>query len=248
MAHSMDVLLNDFATRSFRETADKDYIAARMAFRARLIQPFLWSSLHCLEKYVKGICLFNRIEANRGHTVFDGIKRISESGKFSIDLNIGAQKFIESLEEQGAKYRYYETSYFAEDLDLLRLDCAVSEIRRYCKPIDCINMNIMHSELNRIQNAKENNKKETCIVGGFLEKVVDDKNHPAREALIWNNLYFGPSLRKSIKIRSYMEAGNSPFFLFPEIIDEVEKYVFIPKDIKDGVRQYLANNSKETSC
>lgn len=247
MAHSMDVLLNDFATRSFRETADKEYIVARMAFRARLMQPFLWSSLHCLEKYVKGICLFNRIEANHGYTVLDGIERINSSGKFSIDLSLGAKKFIEALEEQGAKYRYYETSYFAEDLDFIRLDCAVSEIRRYCKPINSVDIHVMQAELNRIRTAKEINRKETCIVGGFLEKIVDDKNHPAREALIWKNLYFGPSRRKSIKIRPYMEAGNSPFFLSPEIIDEVEKYVFIPKDIKDGVRQYLAKKSKETS-
>lgn len=49
MAYTMRVLINDFAIRSFRDTADKDYIAARMAYRARLIQPFLWSALHCLE-------------------------------------------------------------------------------------------------------------------------------------------------------------------------------------------------------
>jgi len=29
-------LINDFAIRSFRDTADGDYIAARMAFRAAL--------------------------------------------------------------------------------------------------------------------------------------------------------------------------------------------------------------------
>ena len=49
MPYPMHILVNDFAIRSFRETADKDYIAARMAYRARLIQPFLWSALHCLE-------------------------------------------------------------------------------------------------------------------------------------------------------------------------------------------------------
>ena len=51
MPWSMDVKVNSFAIRSFRETADKDYITARMAYRARLMQPFLWSALHCLEKY-----------------------------------------------------------------------------------------------------------------------------------------------------------------------------------------------------
>jgi len=40
MSYPMHILVNDFAIRSFRETADKDYITARMAYRARLIQPF----------------------------------------------------------------------------------------------------------------------------------------------------------------------------------------------------------------
>lgn len=35
MPYPIHILVNDFAIRSFHETADKDYIVARMAYRAR---------------------------------------------------------------------------------------------------------------------------------------------------------------------------------------------------------------------
>ena len=62
---------------------------------------------------------------------------------------------------------------------------------------------------------------------------------------IWNNLFFGPSRRKGVKMRPDWEAGNSPFFLHPEIIDEVIKYVYIPKDIAEGVRQFAKQKAAE---
>jgi len=43
-----DAALNSFAIRSFRDVADFDYIAARMAYRARLIPQFHWSALQAI--------------------------------------------------------------------------------------------------------------------------------------------------------------------------------------------------------
>ncbi|HET6803932.1 MAG TPA: hypothetical protein VFH59_00630, partial [Frateuria sp.] len=93
-------------------------------------------------------------------------------------------------------------------------------------------------ELDRVHRAKKAHEKGTCITGGILEKIIENRGHPAREALIWNNLFFGPSRRKAVKMRPDWEAGNSPLFLSPEIIDEVIKYVSIPKDMAEGVRQF----------
>lgn len=244
MPYPMHILINDFAIRSFRETADKDYIAARMAYRARLIQPFLWSALHCLEKYVKGILVLNRVKAHSGHSVLPGIERMKQHGKFELDLSADTVEFISKLEEYGAEYRYYEVSYHIQPLDIVRFDRAVWELRRYCQPLDydTVDMNgktvnSLNHELDRVHRAKEKHEKGTCIMGGILEKIIEKKDHPAREALIWNNLFFGPSRRKVVKMRPDWEAGNSPLFLHPEIIDEVVKYVHIPKHIAEGVRQ-----------
>lgn len=252
MPYSMHILVNDFAIRCFRETADKDYIAARMAYRARLIQPFLWSALHCLEKYVKGILVLNRVQAHKGHSVLPGIERMKQHGRFELDLSADTVKFIKNLEDYGAEYRYYEVSYGIQPFDIVRFDRAVWELRRYCQPLDYDivdtngkMVNLLTHELDRLLRAKAKYEKGTCIIGGTLEKIVEKKDHPARKALIWNNLFFGPSRRKVVKMRQDWESGNSPFFLHPEIIDEVVKYVYIPKDIAEGVRQFAKQKAVE---
>lgn len=114
-----------------------------------------------------------------------------------------------------------------------------------CQPLDyeTVDMKgktvtLLTHELNRVHRATEKHEKGTSITGGFLEKIIEKKDHPARKVLIWNNLYFGLSRRKCVKMRPDWEAGNSPFFLHPEIIDEVVKYMNIPKDMAEGVRQF----------
>lgn len=252
MPYPIHILVNDFAIRSFRETADKDYIAARMAYRARLIQPFLWSALHCLEKYVKSILVLNRVKAHKGHSVLPGIERMKQHGKFELDLSADTVKFIKKLEDYGAEYRYYEVSYDIRPFDIVRFDRAVWELRRYCQPLDydTVDMNgktvnLLTHELDRVHRAKAKHEKGTCVMGGILEMIIEKRDHPAREALIWNNLFFGPSRRKGVKMRPDWEAGNSPFFLHPEIIDEVVKYVYIPKDIAEDVRQFAKQKATE---
>jgi hypothetical protein len=47
--------LNSWAIRSFRDVAGGDYIAARLAYRARLPVQFLWASQQTIEKYLKSI-------------------------------------------------------------------------------------------------------------------------------------------------------------------------------------------------
>ena len=253
MSYPMHILVNDFAIRSFRGTADKDYITARMAYRARLIQPFRWSALHCLEKYVKGILLLNRVDTrNLKHSVLPGIERMKQHGKFELDLSADTANFIKYLEDDGAEDRYYLVSYDIEPFDIVRFDRAVWELRRYCQPLDYdtvdINgktVNSLTHEIDRIHRAKEKQEKGTCITGGILEEIIEKKNHPARKSLIWNNLYFGPSRRKAVKMRPDWEAGNSPFFLHPEIIEEVAKYVTISKDFAEGVCQFAKQKAAE---
>lgn len=251
----MDARVNNFALRSFRETADKDYITARMAYRSRLIQSYRWSALHCLEKYVKGILLLNRISSKKlGHSVLPGIERLKEKGKFEIDLSADTVKFIKHFEEHGADDRYYLYSYDHKPHDIIRLDKAVWEIRRYCQPLDYeitdLNGNVVSSlerELNRIHQAKKLHEKGTCILDGVLENIIAKKDHPARKGLVWNNLFFGTSKRTMVKSRPDWETGNSSFYIYPEIIDEVDKYVYLPKEFVRDVRLFAKQKAAEKS-
>jgi len=132
----VDRLLNDFATRSFRDTADRDYVHARLAFQNGLVPQFQWSALHCLEKYVKGILLYNRISSKgQMHEVTEGLNRLRNNGKFELKISEATSRFINRL-ESGAAYRYFEISYASHRDDLFNLDKSVSEIRRYCQVLD----------------------------------------------------------------------------------------------------------------
>lgn len=254
MSQEISTLVDTFAIRSFRETADKDYINARMAYRARLIQPFRWGALHSLEKYMKCILLLNRIASTSiQHNVSTGIKMMADQGEFALDISATTIKFIKRLEDSGADDRYYLLPYHNEECDLLLLDQAVWELRRYCRPLgrdlggkQGIDANRLSQELERIHQAKKDFEKGTCITGGFLEEVIDKKKHPAREALIWNNLKFGSSRRTRVKIKTYWEQGNSLLLLNPELLEELNRYVVVPKKIKKSLQHYTATTGKKT--
>ena len=121
----LDWLVNDFAVRSFRDIADGDYIAARMACRAALVTQFLWASQQAVEKYLKCILLLNRIEAKDvRHNLGKALSKINGSGKVPLGLTNGTQNFIVRLDQYG-QYRYLEVSNIAFGTDLVNLDRAV---------------------------------------------------------------------------------------------------------------------------
>jgi len=238
-----DTLLNTFAIRSFRDTADRDYIHARLAYKAQLTPQFQWSALHCLEKYAKCILLLNRIPAKQlKHEVTGALDLVAKNGTFEIELSPNTLEFINRL-EAGAEFRYFEVSYSNKPHDLIRLDRAVSELRRYCQCLDWYRYMengteaSFQSMLEVIRHAAKKSPMDTCIMNGWLENVMKDKNHPGRSALIWKNLFFGSTNRKEVKLHGYIEAGNAPLCMHPEILDEVLKFVYLPKRIVNEWRE-----------
>lgn len=108
-----DQLLNDFAIRSFRNTADADYVAARATFRAKLTPQFLWLSLQAIEKYIKCILLLNRVSSKGvNHFLKEGLKRIRGSAQISLELTNATETFIRHLDEYG-RWRYFEISWYS---------------------------------------------------------------------------------------------------------------------------------------
>lgn len=250
MAYSTDILLNMFAIRSFRDTADRDYVHARLAYQSKLVPQFQWSALHCLEKYAKGILLLNRFPAKEiGHEVTGALNLLRKYSKFEVKLSRAVLRFIDRL-ESGAEFRYFEVSYYNEPFDIARLDCAVSELRRYCQALDWEvktdggSTNLLGSMLAQIEHAAQHNQRDSCIQNGWLEMILKDRKHPARKALVWQNLYFGASKRNRVKLEGFFEAGNSPLYLHPEILDEALKYVHLPKRVAIEWRKELEDRLK----
>jgi hypothetical protein len=131
-----EILLNNFATRSFRDVADYDYIAARMAYRAKLIPQFLWSGLQAIEKYLKCILLLNRIPAKTlRHDLGRALELVETGAPFKLRLREPGRELIRHLDTYG-RFRYLETPFHVMDLEIVQLDMAVWDIRRYCRVLD----------------------------------------------------------------------------------------------------------------
>lgn len=246
-----DLLLNDFALRCFRNTADRDYIHARLAYKSCLIPQFYWSALHCLEKYLKAILLLNRISSkNIKHEISGSLEKLRSQNIFDIELSNQTQKFIDRLEES-ARFRYLEVSWDIHHIELTILDRAVWEIRRYCQTKICtssmtFSVDQVQKNLASIRGIDFPTKENTLINGGWLENVLSQKDNPSRPGLIWKNLYFCTSNRKKVNMENFFMAENSPLFINPELIDEVTKYVFLPKEVETAFRTEAINRKNIT--
>lgn len=246
-----EVLLNDFATRSFRDIADQDYISARLSYRAQLIPQFLWSSLQALEKYLKCILLLNRIQAkNVRHDLGAALHLIDKHAPFTLRLRESSRHLITHLDTYG-RFRYLETPFHVKGLELPQLDFAVWEIRRYCKILNYERRSsngeskpMLDLELKAIEQSENKPPQQFHLTGGMIESILKNKKHPARSALIWQNLCFGIALRKTVQMPHMFHATNSPLSLHPEILDEVLNYVFLPKDVIDAYRTKLTSKSR----
>ncbi len=247
-----DAKLNDFATRSFRDIADGDYIVARQAFRQNLAQQALWSSLQAIEKYLKAILLYNRVSSKGlGHNIVEPLGRVRSEVKFDVQLTTVAEKFIQYLDDYG-KYRYYENSYYTLGREMVLLDHTVWWLRRYCRVLDYTirdlqgnEKNLLDVELRMIAASEKKPFQHFRIMGGYLEEIIKKPGHPARAALVWQNGFFGSRARKMVRIPTGMIAGNAPLLMHPEILDDVMKYVFVPKEAVDAYRALAAANKKK---
>lgn len=242
MSHSTIQKVNSFALRAFRDTADRDYIHARMAYRANLFPQFHWSALHALEKYAKCIAILTRIpRPNKPirHEVERSLELIYD--KVDVELSDQTKNFIKRLEEFGARFRYLEVSWFIKDCEVAILDRAVWELRRFCDSELYVYsgnqfVSISQDKFDLIKFIDKRSKVNSLISGGFLEKTLENRESRARPDLVWCNLYYSTSSRKKVTIKTPYMAENSPFFLHPEIIDEVSKYAFVPREIRNAYK------------
>lgn len=241
--YDIDRRLNDFAVRSFRDIADGDYIAARMACRAELVPQFLWSAQQAIEKYLKCTLLMHRVRAKVGHDI-DAALKLTERLPFEVKLTSRSRKFIGHIDKNG-RSRYLEVSWDLHGLALMDLDITVWELRRYCQSLVLQGKNVMPFEPAMLAEARKQVEESVvekavdfCIPGGALERILDAKRHPAREPLLWQNTLFGVRKRRRARVKDFMHASNAPLYLFPDMLDELVKYVYMPKDMEAAYREH----------
>lgn len=238
--------VNSFGTQSFRDQADRDYIAARLACRYELFPQFLWASHQAIEKYLKAILLYNRVNATQvGHDLALALS-LTEKLPFKIELSSRSRKFIAHVAEVG-EFRYIDIPYYVDGHILIDLDLAVWEIRRYCQVLNIFwkvlsieEQKVLDAALAELASSNTKPRHEFRLQDGFLEKVLDDKKHPSRSALLWHNPCFGVRKRATIRAKSHLHTQNPLLYLYPEMLDELVKYAFIPKRLVAAYRKHLA--------
>ena len=230
-------MLNTFALRSFRNVADADYIAARMAFKAQLYPQALWASQQVIEKYLKSLLLFRRITQTKGtHHLGDLLKKVEQA--FSVKLYDETRKFIKRIDEWDVD-RYFLYSYSAERSLIALLDCAVWDIRRYCiayheDPASMKGKASDAQDLSRIEDAPNRDpQKFRSPLDGYLEEVLRQMKSQAKDALLWNNFYFGKRIRRiNRNFNDSFYSANSFIALYPQMLPELENYIFLPPELR----------------
>jgi HEPN domain-containing protein len=250
----LDRWVNSYATQSFRDQADRDYIAARLACRYELFPQFLWASQQAIEKYLKAILLYNRIEAKDvGHKINKALA-LTQKLSFAIDLSDRTLKFLGHLAEVG-EYRYIDVPYDLEGHVLVDLDLAVWEVRRYCQVLNVFGKSLPPNEQVLLDKAYANLAKSTSeprhkfrIHGGLIEKILSDRKHPSRSALLWQNATYGVRFRSTVRVKPHFYGENSMLYLYPEMLDELLKYIKISGALADRYRALLKQfkNNPET--
>lgn len=225
-------ILTDVARRSFRDVADGDYISARMCFIHRLYPQYIWHSQQCIEKYLKGILLFNRQSAkNLGHKLLKAHKRILDSlSLLGVNLSEDTLTYLRYLDTWGEN-RYFEKPHFmTPNNNIDKLDRAVWEIRRFCQHFELRKnkaTRVSKLKLKTVRDATFNSDLST-VVNGKLKEIIESEKHIHHGFLITCNKYFGGY---EGDIPSPLHAINPAQTLYSEYFDELNKYIHFPQEV-----------------
>jgi len=176
---------------------------------------------------------------------------------FVIELSPRSRTFIGHLASYG-EFRYIDIPYHIDGHLLVDLDLAVWEVRRYCQVLDVFGKRLPPQEQELMDKALADLIASDSVPryrfrlhGGLLEKILSTKNHPSRSALIWQNAIFGSRRKKTVSVRWHLHAQNPHLYLYPEMLEELLKYVFIPDKLAAAYRAHLAEiqaNPDITDC
>jgi hypothetical protein len=216
-----------------------------------LFPQFLWSAQQAIEKYLKAILLYNRIVATDVRHDLAAAMTLVKQLPFSLELSKRSLLFIEHLAACGGS-RYLDVPYYVDGHILVDLDLAVWEVRRFCQVLNVFGKKLPPKEQAQLEtartelaNSSSQPRHKFCLRGGYLETILLNRKHPSRDALLWHNACFGVRFRKSVKAKFHLHGENPILFLFPEVLEELRKYVHIPNKLASAYRTHLAEISAD---
>ncbi|MEO1798153.1 MAG: hypothetical protein AAFR53_14260 [Pseudomonadota bacterium] len=215
---------------SFRDPADEDYLAARIMARRKLIYPFYWNALQCLEKYTKCALILNGHSAKKiGHKITQSheiLKNIS-GGLLDADYtkveslasksvwngSPSTSEFFSRVENMGNpdnRYRGGSVHIYWSDLHIF--DEIAFRLRRICFPLK---MKFSESKRTYYDELLANPRAQPHPEFSFLKSSDSKEARKANlAALAWRNFAYFPD--RSVRVNSVnggMSIVNSPVHL-----------------------------------
>jgi HEPN domain-containing protein len=230
---------------SYRDLADKDYLAARILNKHELYQVSAWSSLQALEKYLKGVLLFSFHSTKEyRHDLNRLWKAVEMLPILKAEIPSDCIDFLEYLTTQGAnRYLDYPLSFQGDEF--FRLDRCVWHVRKYCQdffllpgisPEYSTESKSLISQIPK--EATPQAIKSFRIPGGYLESILDDMNNPLRKILVWKNSYYGKYKKDHIRYLASMSWERPVYMIFPELLTYVEQVAYIPESTMRELQKY----------
>lgn len=204
-------------------------------------------------KVSQGILLYNSHSA-RGlkHDLRLALKKVLGLRHLTFDFSTEVVNFIQYLSDHGQN-RYLDIPYYFLGDELQKLDQTVWEIRRYCQDmrgtwdmVDGKKVRVLPVVLRTIQLPEiKKNPRTFCLLGGFLEKVLSDPpQNLRRQALVWENAYYGQSEEEHISTSAIRTTyRNPPLVRDPSEYEILKNYVDFPPEIR---KQFVAGKPRRT--
>ncbi len=243
-----DELRNWFAMwvqKSFRDGGDRDYLAARLLNRNKLLQASSWSALQAIEKYFKAILLFSYKNTKiYKHDLIKLKHAVENLPQLSFNLPSDCVSYLERLNIQGAN-RYIDHPLSFQGDELLELDRCVWHIRRYCQDFWLLPGDEKRAPqksqdlLNRIPKiATSKSIKSFHIPYGYLESILNGNDKSLRNILVWKNFYFGKYKKHTVR-HSSMAYWERPIFMTrPGLLQLIEQVIIISPDTLRQLHKY----------
>jgi hypothetical protein len=241
MISQATLVRNSLVQECLLDTADRDYLAARVCWRTRLPEQFLWAALQAVEKGLKTILLLNDKSARRlSHDLEKALAQVDAIENLQFCLPEDIRLFVRFLNRFGQN-RYLERGFYLRGTELMALDKAYWYLRRYCQNLRATARHLKKSEAEWLDGyAKYFRSAEHLarpqrfrLSMGYLENILSGNNGPEQySALVWKNLFFGKRHKGSFTIKPLSWSASPAHCRHPEVFDEVAEVIDFPSDVK----------------
>lgn len=236
---------NSMVRECLVDMSDRDYLAARVCWRTRLPEQFLWNALQAIEKQLKAILVLNGQSA-RGlsHNIDKSLEKVCEIPDLKLDPPKVIRDFVRYLNKHGPN-RYLERSFYLRGAEIFELDRAFWHFRRYCQDFRATARYLKKTEQEWLElhhkwftNPQHKERPHRFkLFGGYLEAVLEGKHGPEQySALVWKNVFYGKRDKGKINFSPVSWMANPAHVRHPNMFEELAKVLDFPRDVARAFR------------